>query len=221
MGRTRDDGVWTPRGRPRLLRAPPTRPGHRGRGLLERRDRWTRSRLHRRRGRTGRTRPARPGAPISASMPSPRRWPSSAERIDCAREPGLWRVTSGHSRSRTPRSTSYSVSSCSRTCRNRTDGLAALGELARIARPGGEQLIGLTVHSTREEETFYVVKKLRREGIPEKPTHHWRRADFLEALRRSRLPDHEHRRVRSERRRFRRAVRSHREGRPRAPSSPW
>lgn len=66
---------------------------------------------------------------------------------------------------------------------NRTDGLRALGELARIARPGGEQLIGLTVHATREEETFYVVKKLRPEGIPEKPTHHWQRADFLEALR--------------------------------------
>jgi bacillithiol synthase len=71
--------------------------------------------------------------------------------------------------------------------RHRTDGLAALGELARIARPGGEMLVGLTVHSTREEETFYVVKKLRREGIPEKPTHHWRRADFLEALRDSGL----------------------------------
>ena len=103
---------------------------------------------------------------------------------------------------------------------NRTDGLRALGELARIARPGGEQLIGLTVHATREEETFYVVKKLRPEGIPEKPTHHWRRADFLEALRRNRLPDHEHSRIRPERRRVRRAVRSHREGRPRAPSSP-
>lgn len=67
---------------------------------------------------------------------------------------------------------------------HRTDGLRALAELARIARPDGEQLIGLTVHSTREEETFYVVKKLRPEGIPEKPTHHWRRTDFLEAVRR-------------------------------------
>ncbi|HEY7693837.1 MAG TPA: bacillithiol biosynthesis cysteine-adding enzyme BshC [Gaiellaceae bacterium] len=67
--------------------------------------------------------------------------------------------------------------------RDRADGMAALGELARIVRPGGELLIGLTVHSNREEETFYVVKKLRREGIPEKPTHHWRHADFLEALR--------------------------------------
>ena len=65
---------------------------------------------------------------------------------------------------------------------HRADGLTALGELARVARPGSEQLIGLTVHSTREEETHYVVKKLRAEGIPEKPTHHWRRADFLQAI---------------------------------------
>ncbi len=68
---------------------------------------------------------------------------------------------------------------------HRADGIRALGELARIARRGAELLIGLTVHSTREEETFYVVKKLRREGIPEKPTHHWRRTDFLDALRES------------------------------------
>lgn len=66
---------------------------------------------------------------------------------------------------------------------HRADGLRALSELARVARPGAELLIGLTVHSLHEEETFYVVKKLRREGIPEKPTHHWRRADFLMALR--------------------------------------
>jgi SAM-dependent methyltransferase len=66
---------------------------------------------------------------------------------------------------------------------HRDDGLRALSELARIACPGARLLIGLTVHSTREEETFYVVRKLRREGIPEKPTHHWRRADFLAAVR--------------------------------------
>ena len=65
---------------------------------------------------------------------------------------------------------------------HRADGLTALGELARIARAGSDQLIGLTVHSTREEETSYVVKKLRAEGIPEKPTHHWRRTDFLQAI---------------------------------------
>ena len=66
---------------------------------------------------------------------------------------------------------------------HRADGLRALSELARVARPGARLLIGLTVHATREEQTFYVVKKLRREGIPEKPTHHWRRADFLAAVR--------------------------------------
>ena len=66
---------------------------------------------------------------------------------------------------------------------HRADGLRALSELARVARSGGELLIGLTVHALHEEETFYVVRKLRREGIPEKPTHHWRRADFLVALR--------------------------------------
>ncbi|MGE5274357.1 MAG: bacillithiol biosynthesis cysteine-adding enzyme BshC [Verrucomicrobiota bacterium] len=66
---------------------------------------------------------------------------------------------------------------------HRADGVRALGELHRIAQPAAELLIGLTVHSSREEETFYVVRQLRREGIPEKPTHHWRHADFLDSLR--------------------------------------
>jgi SAM-dependent methyltransferase len=65
---------------------------------------------------------------------------------------------------------------------HRSDGVAALRELARIASPGARVLVGLTVHSSREEETFYVVRKLRAEGIPEKPTHHWRRSDFLVAV---------------------------------------
>ena len=68
---------------------------------------------------------------------------------------------------------------------SRAAGLRVLAELARVARPGAGALLGLTVHSSREEETFYVVKKLRREGIPEKPTHHWRRDDFLAAVRAS------------------------------------
>jgi bacillithiol biosynthesis cysteine-adding enzyme BshC len=65
----------------------------------------------------------------------------------------------------------------------RDDGLKALREIARIARPGARLLIGLTVHSLHEENTHYVVKKLRREGLPEKPTHHWHGPDFLAALR--------------------------------------
>jgi bacillithiol biosynthesis cysteine-adding enzyme BshC len=65
----------------------------------------------------------------------------------------------------------------------RADGLQALGEIARIARPGARLLIGLTVHALHEENTHYVVKKLRKERIPEKPTHHWHGPEFLAAVR--------------------------------------
>jgi bacillithiol biosynthesis cysteine-adding enzyme BshC len=65
----------------------------------------------------------------------------------------------------------------------RADGLQALREIARIARPGASVLIGLTVHALREEETHYVLKKLRPAGIPEKPTHHWHGPQFLAAVR--------------------------------------
>jgi hypothetical protein len=65
----------------------------------------------------------------------------------------------------------------------RADGLRALAELARVARPGAEVLLALTVQTGAEENTHYVVKKLRRRGIPEKPTHHWHGADFLAAVR--------------------------------------
>lgn len=67
----------------------------------------------------------------------------------------------------------------------RADGLRALREIARIARPGAQLLFGLTVHALQEENTHYVVKKLRREGIPEKPTHHWHGPEYLKALRAS------------------------------------
>jgi bacillithiol biosynthesis cysteine-adding enzyme BshC len=67
----------------------------------------------------------------------------------------------------------------------RTDGEQALAELARVARPGASMLLGLTVQTRGEEETHYVVKKLRRNGIPEKPTHHWFGPDFLAAVRAS------------------------------------
>ncbi len=67
--------------------------------------------------------------------------------------------------------------------RYRADGLRALAELARVARPGAHLLLALTVQTGAEEDTHYVVKKLRRRGIPEKPTHHWRGADFLAAVR--------------------------------------
>src|SRR5574338_1722177 len=63
------------------------------------------------------------------------------------------------------------------------DGLQALREIARIARPGASVLLGLTVHTSREENTQYVVKKLRPAGIPEKPTHHWHGPEFLAAVR--------------------------------------
>lgn len=69
----------------------------------------------------------------------------------------------------------------------RPDGLRVLREIARIARPGARLLFGLTVHALHEEDTHYVVKKLRREGIPEKPTHHWHGPEFLRALRASGL----------------------------------
>ena len=69
----------------------------------------------------------------------------------------------------------------------RVDGLRALGEIARVARPGARLLLGLTVHALHEEDTHYVVKKLRAEGIPEKPTHHWHGPVFLDALRASGL----------------------------------
>lgn len=69
----------------------------------------------------------------------------------------------------------------------RDDGLQALREIARIARPGAQLLFGLTVHARHEENTYYIVKKLRREGIPEKPTHHWHGPAFLTALRASGL----------------------------------
>ena len=65
------------------------------------------------------------------------------------------------------------------------DGLQALREIARIARPGASVLLGLTVHTLREENTHYVVKKLRPAGIPEKPTHHWHGPQFLAAIRAS------------------------------------
>jgi SAM-dependent methyltransferase len=65
----------------------------------------------------------------------------------------------------------------------RADGVAALRELARVAATGAPLLLGLTVHASRGEETFYVVRKLRAEGIPEKPTYHWRRNDLLDAVR--------------------------------------
>ena len=65
----------------------------------------------------------------------------------------------------------------------REDGVAALGELARVAAPGAPLLLGLTVHDSRGEETSYVVRKLRAEGIPEKPTYHWQRDDLLAAVR--------------------------------------
>jgi hypothetical protein len=55
--------------------------------------------------------------------------------------------------------------------------------LARVARPGAQVLLALTVQTGAEEDTHYVVKKLRRRGIPEKPTHHWHGADFLAAVR--------------------------------------
>ncbi|HET9852464.1 MAG TPA: bacillithiol biosynthesis cysteine-adding enzyme BshC [Candidatus Limnocylindrales bacterium] len=67
----------------------------------------------------------------------------------------------------------------------RADGLQALREIARIARPGASLLLGLTVHTLREENTSYVVKKLRPAGIPEKPTHHWHGPQFLAAVRES------------------------------------
>ena len=65
----------------------------------------------------------------------------------------------------------------------RADGLRALAELARVARPGAQLLLALTVQTGAEEDTHHVVKKLRRRGIPEKPTHHWHGADFLAAVR--------------------------------------
>lgn len=65
----------------------------------------------------------------------------------------------------------------------REDGLLALREMARIARPGARLLLGLTVHSLHEENTHYVLKKLRKEGIPEKPTHHWHGPELLAAVR--------------------------------------
>ena len=65
----------------------------------------------------------------------------------------------------------------------RADGLRALAELARVARRGAHVLLALTVQTGAEENTHYVVKKLRRRGIPEKPTHHWNGADFLAAVR--------------------------------------
>ena len=65
----------------------------------------------------------------------------------------------------------------------RTDGLRALAELARVARRGAHVLIALTVQTGDEEDTHYVVRRLRRRGIPEKPTHHWHGADFLAAVR--------------------------------------
>lgn len=65
----------------------------------------------------------------------------------------------------------------------RTDGLRALAELARVARRGAQLLLALTVQTGTEEDTHYVVNKLRRHGIPEKPTHHWHGGDFLAAVR--------------------------------------
>jgi SAM-dependent methyltransferase len=65
----------------------------------------------------------------------------------------------------------------------RRDSVAALRELARVAAAGAPLLLGLTVHESREEETSYVVRKLRAEGIPEKLTYHWRRDDVLDAVR--------------------------------------
>jgi bacillithiol biosynthesis cysteine-adding enzyme BshC len=69
----------------------------------------------------------------------------------------------------------------------REDGLVTLREMARIARPGARLLLGLTVHALHEENTHYVLKKLRKEGIPEKPTHHWHGPAFLAAVRASGL----------------------------------
>jgi bacillithiol biosynthesis cysteine-adding enzyme BshC len=69
----------------------------------------------------------------------------------------------------------------------RPDGLQALREIARIARPGARLLLGLTVHTVHEENTHYVVKKLRPAGIPEKPTHHWHGPQLLDAVRASGL----------------------------------
>jgi SAM-dependent methyltransferase len=65
----------------------------------------------------------------------------------------------------------------------RPDGLRALAELARVARRGAQLLLALTVQTGAEEDTHYVVNKLRRHGIPEKPTHHWHGGDFLAAVR--------------------------------------
>ena len=64
----------------------------------------------------------------------------------------------------------------------RPDGLRALAELARVARPGATMLLGLTVQTRGEEDTHYVVKRLRRSGIPEKPTHHWFVPDLVITL---------------------------------------
>ena len=69
----------------------------------------------------------------------------------------------------------------------RPDGLRALTEVARVARPGARVLLALTVKTDDEENTHYVVKKLRRRGIPEKPTHHWHGAEFLAAVRAAHL----------------------------------
>jgi ubiquinone/menaquinone biosynthesis C-methylase UbiE len=66
---------------------------------------------------------------------------------------------------------------------SREEGERALAELARIARPGARGLIGLTVHATRDEETAYVVRALRSQGVPEKLTYHWQRDEFLAAVR--------------------------------------
>jgi SAM-dependent methyltransferase len=65
---------------------------------------------------------------------------------------------------------------------DRAAGVEALAELVRVARAGARALVALTVHETRDEETFYVVRKLRAEGVPEKPTYHWRKDDFLAAV---------------------------------------
>ena len=66
---------------------------------------------------------------------------------------------------------------------SRADGVAALRELARVAAADAPVLLGLTVHESHDEETSYVVRKLRAEGIPEKPTYHWQQDDFLAAVR--------------------------------------
>ena len=80
-------------------------------------------------------------------------------------------------------------------------------ESRAIARPGAACCLGLTVQPRARRRRITSSKRCDRNGIPEKPTHHWTARTFLAAVRASGLSDHRHRRVRPQRARVRRTLR--------------